>query len=407
MNRWMFATLLLAPALAGCINGAWEIPLTDTDFAVPANLSGNVAAADLTWPDFSGETLQILDHGAFFGCTDMGVIFENLTGAEVVCTSADDTGSALQRAIQGKGDPEFDVMYGADNLLMHQAVAAGAFQPYTPQLAARVPAEFLFFDDAHDAHDHEWPATPVDHGYIALNIDSAHDGLDKGTDNTSDDAHVNNLFDVRAQAGLFVTQDPRTSTPGLGFLLTTIRAFGEDDSYDWEDYWTELFDGGVKITSGWNEAYEIHFSGGYGIWEEGHLGDRPIVTSYTQSPAYELYYGAQTGADVLLEHGFAPAALHQIQTMAILDGTPRQAIAEAWIEFTLTDDFQTTAAASNAVYPVVDSPAARAATDAVYGDNDPAPGTFDTVDYDYLTHGDDVERWVAQWLALCEDASCI
>lgn len=406
MNRALIAALLLAPAFAGCLAGEWEIPLTDTDFAAPADLSGSVAAADLTWPDFDGATLRILDHGAFPGCEDMGALFQDLTNAAVECTSAADTGSALQRAIQGKGDPEFDILYGADNLLMHQAIAAGVFQDYTPQLASRVPAEFLFFDDGHDDHDHPWPATPVDHGYIALNIDPRHDALDQGTENTTDDIRIENLFHVRTHADKFVTQDPRTSTPGLGFLLTTVRVFGEDDSYDWQDYWTELFEGGVKITPGWSEAYETHFSGGYGVFTEGHLGDRPIVTSYTESPAFELYYEAEHAADVLMTHGFSSAVLHQIQTMAILAGTENQAVAEAWIEFTLTDDFQAIAAPFNAVYPVVSSPDVDAATDDVYGDNDPEPGTFDVVDYSYLDHGDDVERWVAEWVALCEDADC-
>ncbi len=399
--------LLLAGAFAGCVDtNEWDAELDTTEFQAPDDLD-SVAARDVIWPNFDGATLRILDHGAFAACEDMGALFEELTNATVTCTAADDTGSAINRAIQGIGDPEFDVIYGIDNLLMQRAVDAGLLREYTPQMAARVNESLLFFADDHEDHEHDWPATPVDHGYIALNIDHRHAELSSAQGpNTT----IENLFTVRKHADLFVTQDPRTSTPGLGFLLTTIKLFGEDDAYDWQDYWTELFEGGVKITADWSTAYEVHFSGGYGMYETGHIGDRPIVTSYTESPAYEAYWGATEVADVLVNHGSAPASIHQIQTMGILDGTPNLAVAQAWLEFSLTDDFQVTAAPYTAVYPAVDSEAAATSVADTYESNANvthyAPGTFATVSYDFMRDGAKVESWVAQWVTLCETHNC-
>lgn len=401
MLRTLFATALLATlALSGCLDGLdlgdepFDHPLTETDFAVPADLSRPVAADNITWPDLSGATLRILDHGAFAAFDTAATRFEELTGAEVEHTEEADTGSALNRAILDQGDPQFDVLYGVDNALLLKALTEDVFQRYTPQLAPLVADDLVFFGDLTAG----WPATPVDHGYIALNIDHAHEALGEEGRNTT----IEDLFDVRANADLFVTQDPRTSTPGLGFLLITIGVFGVDDAYDWEDYWDELLAQGVLVTHDWGTAYERHFSGGYGVFTEGHIGDRPIVTSYTESPAYEAYFGAEEVADVLLTHQNRPAAFHQVQTMGVLKNTPNQAVAEAWIEFTLTTDFQELAAPENAVYPAV----AGLSTEDTYGDVDPQPGTFGTVGMDWRDIGANLDAWLAAWTALCEKHDC-
>ncbi len=392
--KWKTTPVLLAiltVAFAGCLSPTSSPNLDHSQLTVPEEFSG--AAEEIEWPDLTGVTLRLLDHGAFYSCEDMGLRFGELTGATLECTSEDDTGSALNRAIHGAGNPEFDIMYGADNLLMHQAVEEGVFAAYTPQLADRIDDDFVFFDD-----DAEWPATPVDHGYIALNIDPRHEDMAG--------VSIEHLDDVAANAHLFVTQDPRTSTPGLGYFLATVSVYGDA----WQDHWTTLFENDVLVTSGWTEAYVTHFSGGYGVWEEGHIGDRPVVTSYTESPAYEAYYGAAEVADVLLTHHDKAPVIHQIQTMAILDGSPNMEAAQAWIEFTLTDDFQVTAAPVQAVYPVVDSPAAAASVDDTYGNDPaihPAPGTFDVADFDYQRDGPQVAAWVAEWVDLCEAHNCI
>lgn len=333
------------------------------------------------WPRLDGVTLTILDHGAFGAFDDAKEAFENLTGATVEQLEGTDAGSALNRAALEAGNPTFDIVYGIDNILMHRALEEDIFESYRPLLADRIAADHLFFDEDTVG----WPATPVDHGYIAINHDT--EKLDNAT--------IESLDDVAEHADQFVTQDPRTSTPGLGYLLATISVYGEDG---WKDHWTRLFDGGVLVTSGWSEAYEQHFSGGYGP-SFGGLGDRAIVTSYTTSPAYEAYFGANETAEVLLQEG---ATFHQIETMGIVRGTKNLAAAQAWIEFTLTDDFQDLLAPNMAVYPVVEEVSA----DETFGDNDPEPGSFEPADLDYETLGENVQRWVREWTDLCEAHDC-
>lgn len=371
MRALLLLSAILALLLAGC---SMPVP-------APGDKSSSYQAMGFdgtTWPRLDNVTLTILDHGAFGAFEDAASLFENKTGAKVVHVEADDAGSALHRADLEKGEPTFDIIYGIDNVLWTKAVAQGVFTPYKPLLADRIDPAYLFVDGA-------WHATPVDHGYIGVNVDEAKLG-----------ANVTSLDDLRANAAQFVTEDPRTSTPGLGFLLATIATYGEE----WPAYWADLFENGVLVTSGWTEAYEQHFSAGYGV-DYGGLGDKAIVTSYTSSPAYEAFFGRP--ADALATPLVAPeSTFHQIETMGIANGTKNPAAAEAWIEFTLTDEFQALMAPGNAVYPVVRG----VETDTTYGEHDPEPGAFAPAAISAETLGANLEGWLGAWTDLCEQHDC-
>jgi thiamine transport system substrate-binding protein len=365
------ATLALALLLP--LSGCLRAPADDTTYA-------ELGFDGTHWPDLHGAEVVVLDHGAFdyvFGPAKE--LFDALTNGSLEHIAARDTGDALERAIREKDRPSFDVVYGLDNAYLGKAVAKGALRPYTPLLAPRVNASYVFFDAAQP-----WPATPADHGYIAVNVDPRV-GI-----------NVTSLDDVRDNADLFVTQDPRTSSPGLGFLLATIATYPANGAlYDWKDYWVDLFEGGVTVTPDWTTAYTQHFTGGYGQWEDGFSGTKPLVTSYSTSPAYEMFFGATEQNALVL----APeAAFHQVETVAIAANARNLAGAQAFVEFVLTDAFQDLHAEANAVYPVVDGiDVAR-----VYNHADPAPGSFDAAEIDYEVLSSNVERWVREWTDLYE-----
>lgn len=366
-------TILLIGSLAGCLD---------------ANTDQEPLEFDGTWPDLSGKTLTIMSHGDFSAFNAARGIFMNLTGIDdVVQVGSGDTGTVLRTAIDQKGRPTADLFYGLDNAFLHVALEENLLTPYEPFYADRIlPAARVFGDD--------WYATPTDQGFIGINWDPDGPGMEGQV--------IRSLFDVRANAANFVTQNPTTSTPGLGFLLITIDKFGEgpNDPYNWQDYWGELMEGGTLVTPGWGDAYEGHFSGGYGV-AYGGAGDHAIVNSYTESPAVEYYFG--TPEANLSKALVAPGTTwHQVQTTAILNGAPNLAAAQAWIEFTLTDDYQKLAF-DNGVYPIIGG----IDTDAYYGGVDPAPGTFQPIDLDFATIGENLERWLDEWEALCLEHECI
>ncbi|MHB8633982.1 MAG: hypothetical protein ACYDBQ_08470 [Thermoplasmatota archaeon] len=410
------AALLVATTLAGCANvfqappppeGYARLGFRGTD-ATGANPDG--------WPRLDGQDLVILDHGAFSGFADAKAKFENLTGAHVTEIKGHDAGGALEQAIQAHGHPEADVIYGVDNSLLFAAVDNDTLLPYKPLLADRIAPSLVFFNASGP-----WYATPVDHGYIAINVDrnntDNHDAQGRPVLQT---APIQSFADVSLHAGQLVTEDPRLSTPGLGFLLSTIQVYGTDpNGYPWQSYWRDLLagrqvggncavsciqTGQAFVTCDWTTAYEQHYSGGYGAprYDTSHQyhghADRAMVVSYTESPAYEVYYGHPRNEmpDVLYK---APnTAWHQIQTMAILKGTPHLAAAQAWVEWSLTDAFQSTRASLDAVYPVVPS----IDTAPVYHGLDPAPGSFPAAQMDWQTIGRNLPTWLREWETLSE-----
>ncbi len=396
MKTAIIATVLLTTVLAGCFtpgdlqDDCWR----DVDVAsegapvaspAPHDFAANTrtAYADMGfdgthWPDLHGAPVRILDHGAFdYAFEPAKLAFEALTNATVTHFGADDAGTAMQLAVQDRQSGSFDILYGVDNALMVQAETSDIFAPYTPLLGERVIDAYRFIPT-----DGAWLATPVDMGYIAINVDPR-SGI-----------AVDDLGDLVAHADQFVTEDPRFSSPGLGFLITTVAAFGEEC---YLGYWEDLLENDVTITSGWTEAYVDRFSGGYGQWEAGSKGDKAIVTSYTTSPAYEAFYGGDPLNTVMTS---PQSTFQQIQTMGILEGTKQRAAAEAWIEFTLTDEFQMLAAEYNAIYPVVSDPEVDASVVAVFGDNAPEPGTFVPATLPAEVVGARMRSWIVAWTDL-------
>ncbi|WP_420112133.1 thiamine ABC transporter substrate-binding protein, partial [Pseudactinotalea sp.] len=179
--------------------------------------------------------------------------------------------------------------------------------------------------------------TPVDIGDVCLNIDHAW-FAEAGIDEPST---FEDLLEPE-YADLTVVSNPATSSPGLAMLAATVGAFGEDG---YAEYWAGLRENGLKVTSGWSDAYYVDFSGSEGA------GDRPIVLSYSTSPAFEVGEGeteAPTGA--LLDTCF-----RQVEYVGVLEGAANPEGAQAWVDFMLSPQVQAAIPDNMYVYPVDDA----------------------------------------------------
>jgi thiamine transport system substrate-binding protein len=135
--------------------------------------------------------------------------FEKMHGVEVKVISVGDAGQVLNRAILEKDNPQADIVLGIDNNMLSRALEEKVLQPYrSPNLDA-IP-EQLIFDATH-------AVTPFDYGYFAFVYDS--EVL------RNPPTSLEELTDARFRKRIIV-QDPRTSSPGLGFLLWTIWSTG-------------------------------------------------------------------------------------------------------------------------------------------------------------------------------------
>ncbi|QBF34032.1 thiamine ABC transporter substrate binding subunit [Thalassococcus sp. S3] len=132
-----------------------------------------------------------------------------------------------------------------------------------------------------------------------------------------------------------VIQDPRSSTPGLGLLMWVKAAYGDEAPTIWEG----LADNVLTVTKGWSEAY--------GLFLEG---EADMVLSYTTSPAYHLI--AEDDASKKAA-AFEEGHYMQIEVAGKLASSDQPELADQFLEFMVTDAFQSVIPTTNWMYPAV------------------------------------------------------
>ncbi len=331
-----FGAFLLLVVLLGLLAACGETA-TPTASPAPATAAPAATASSGASQPFAGKTLVLVSHDSFAISDSVLQAFTAQTGAQVQVVSAGDAGAALNKSILAKGAPLGDVQFGIDNTFLSRALEADIFTPYAPKNLDQVPAELKL-----DAQNR---LVPIDFGYVNINYDKAalaQAGLTPPQD-------LRDLTKPEWQ-GKLVVENPATSSPGLAFLLATIDHFGEDGDYTWRDFWRDLRANGVKVTAGWEDAYYNEFAGG------GAGGAAPLVVSYATSPAAAVIFSetplddAPTG-NLLLSGG----VFRQIEFAGILQGTQQPELAQAWMDFMLSDTFQSDIGGQMFVYPVLPS----------------------------------------------------
>lgn len=121
-------------------------------------------------------------------------------------------------------------------------------------------------------------------------------------------------------------------------MVATIDYFenDEDNTTDAFDWWKAMAENDATVTTGWTEAYEIHYSGGYGEWVEGHLGDAALTVSYCHSPGVEAYYSGNWTKSTSLT--LPRSTFHQIEYAGIVNGATETEAANAFIAYLLTEE---------------------------------------------------------------------
>lgn len=285
-----------------------------------------VAALMLALNTASAAELTVLTHASFSLDKKLIAGFEQQNGVKIKILKAGDAGETLNKAILTKSAPVADVFYGFDNTLAYRAVQEGIleryFSPELKNLGANLTLGFNGY------------ATPVDYGYVALNYDNA---FFKGK------ALPRSFAELAAPefAKLLVVENPATSSPGLAFLLATVATFGEQG---YLDFWAKLRDGGVRVAAGWEEAYYTHFS------RSG--GDRPLVVSYSTSPAAEVYYSEGKFKEPPTGNLLFPGStFFQVEFVGILKGTKNLALAKKFVDWLVSKPVQENIPTQMWVYP--------------------------------------------------------
>lgn len=275
-------------------------------------------------------TLTVMTHDSFQISEEVVAIFEQEFNVEVQFLQSGDAGTMLNQAILSREAPLADVLYGVDNTFLSRALAEDIFLAYDSPRLEDVPDEFEL-DALHRA-------IPIDYGDVCLNYDIAY-FEDAGMEPPSDlEALTSPEYE-----GLLVVESPATSSPGLAFLLATIGHFGIDG---YLDFWTALRANDVLVVNDWETAYYGEFS------HSG--GTRPIVVSYGSSPPAEVYFAEEELSEP--PTGVVTAntsCFRQIEFAGVLRGTEQEELAQAWIDFMLSAEFQEDMPLNMFVYPVI------------------------------------------------------
>ncbi|APD08802.1 MULTISPECIES: thiamine ABC transporter substrate-binding protein [Thermus] len=310
------------------------------------------------------QEVTLLTHQSF--SLDKGLIaqFERETGLKLRILKAGDAGETLNRAILTKNAPIADVLYGFDNTFLSRALEADILLPYRSPAIQSLKATLLL--------DPTFRALPVDYGWVSLNYDKAYfqnRPLPKAPEDLARPEY----------ARLLVVQNPATSSPGLAFLMATVARFGEDG---YLDFWARLRDGGVRVAKGWSEAYYTHFT--------LYKGDRPLVVSYTTSPAAEVYYSEGKYQEPPTGNLFPELAFFQVEFVGILKGTKNLEGARRLVDWLLSRPVQENIPTEMWMYPA----RRDAKLPEVFRF---APEPLGSVRLDPKRMAENRERWIEEW----------
>jgi thiamine transport system substrate-binding protein len=275
--------------------------------------------------------LTVMTHDSFAVSQDVIQAFEQANNVKVTFLASGDAGAALNKAILTKDAPLADVFYGVDNTFLSRALAADIFETYQSPALATIPAAFQL--------DPSNRLTPVDYGDVCINYDKAY----FAGKNLSVPATFEDLLKPEYK-GLLVVENPATSSPGLAFLLATIAHYG-DPGY--LDFWAKLRGNGVVVVNDWETAYYTNFSASSG------KGPQPMVVSYGSSPPAEVIFAQTPLSDAPTASIVGPdTCFRQIEFVGILKGTQHRALAEKFVDFMLSKQFQEDMPLQMFVYPV-------------------------------------------------------
>ncbi|MDO5603920.1 MAG: thiamine ABC transporter substrate binding subunit [Paracoccus sp. (in: a-proteobacteria)] len=130
-----------------------------------------------------------------------------------------------------------------------------------------------------------------------------------------------------------VIQDPRAAVSGLSLLLWVETVFGENAAEAWEKLRPKV----LTVTQGWSEAY--------GMFTDG---EADMVLSYTTSPAYHIGAEGDTTKHAAI---FPEGHYLMVELAARLAGSDQPELAQQFMDYILSHDFQSMIAEANWSYP--------------------------------------------------------
>jgi thiamine transport system substrate-binding protein len=253
---------------------------------------------------------------------EVRTIFEEKYGVNVSIVKCGDVGGLITRLDAEKGHPRADVALGIDNSMLHIALDRGLLDTYRPPNIVTINSTMSLDPDFH--------VVPYDYGYIAIICNRT----------AMDDMGIpypRSLMDLSHPEydGRIMLIDPATSSTGSSFLCWAASVAGDD----LPEYLEGLSDNANgRVVGTWDAMYSAFMA-----------GEAPIAISYGLDTASEmLFYGTNNTVTIVPED----EGYRQIEGCGIVKGARHRELAEKFVEFCLTDEFQSKVG-YNVMLPVV------------------------------------------------------
>ena len=305
------------------------------------------------------ETLTIYTYDSFTSDWGPGPLiteaFEQECNCEIEWRSGVDAAALLSLLKLEGENSKADVILGLDTNLMAEAVDSGLVLPHGIEANYTLPMDW---DNPH--------FVPYDYGYFALMYDS--EALPNPPQSMEE------LVAGGTERDLII-QDPRTSSPGLGFVFWLRSLYGEDTP----EAWSRLSSRILTVTPGWGEAYGMFTN-----------GEAPMVMSYTTSQSYHEVVEETSRYKALI---FPEGHYMQVEVAGIGSYSDQSELARDFLNFLISEKAQQFIPTTNWMYPVVD-----------VGESVPeAMKALEQPEISFLLDpqkADEVrEVWIAEWLS--------
>jgi len=282
-------------------------------------------------------------------------IFEEKYNADVDFVAVDSAATLLNKVILEGDTSKADIVLGLDMNLFDLAEQSGLFTSHNIKDINNLINLPL-----------KWESNkfvPYNYGYFSFVYNEAN--LEKPPKSMDE---LINSTNAR-----IVIQDPRTSTPGLG-LLTWMKALYGDKA---GDEWKKLNKKIISVTKGWTDAYYNFFM----------AGEADMVLSYTTSPAAHIMFEERYD---ILATTFEEGNYITIEFAGILNNSQNKDLANKFLNFMLSEEFQSVIPSTNIMYPITNIK--------------DLPEAFDKLDVPNFIQMDpkeinkNKEKWIDEWL---------
>jgi len=282
-------------------------------------------------------------------------IFEEKYNADVDFVAVDSAATLLNKVILEGNTSKADIVLGLDMNLFDLAEQSGLFTSHNIKDINNLINLPL-----------KWETNkfvPYNYGYFSFvyneaNLETPPKSMDELINSTN---------------ARIVIQDPRTSTPGLG-LLTWMKALYGDKA---GDEWKKLNKKIISVTKGWTDAYYNFFM----------AGEADMVLSYTTSPAAHIMFEERYD---ILATTFEEGNYITIEFAGILNNSQNKDLANKFLDFMLSEEFQSVIPSTNIMYPITNIK--------------DLPEAFDKLDVPNFIQMDpkeinkNKEKWIDEWL---------